>query len=278
MFDPLNRITCHALIGPKSVGERDMAANHFANLNERDLVLLDRGYPAFWLFKLILSRNAQFCARISDKKWKIIRRFIKSGKAEQIVFIDAPVTSLGACQARHLDTLPLQLRLLRIELDSGETEVLITSLTDFTEYPHALFAQLYHERWGVEEDYKIMKCRIEIENFTGKSVLSVYQDFHSAVFSKNIAAMLVFAVRDKVAQETKQRQYGYKANFTQALSTIRDSIVLLFQGTKRIVLDVISDILATLAKAVEPVRPGRKYQRNHKRSQRKNSLCYKPTL
>jgi hypothetical protein len=31
----------------------------------------------------------------------------------------------------------------------------------------------------VEEDYKAIKCRMELENFTGKSVLSVYQDFHA---------------------------------------------------------------------------------------------------
>ncbi len=32
MFDPLNRITTHALIGPKSTGEREMAASHFEHL------------------------------------------------------------------------------------------------------------------------------------------------------------------------------------------------------------------------------------------------------
>ncbi len=35
-----------------------------------------------------------------------------------------------------------------------------------------------------------MKCRLEVENFSGKSPLSVYQDFHAAVLSKNMTAML----------------------------------------------------------------------------------------
>ncbi|MFT5728440.1 MAG: hypothetical protein ACI8PB_002594 [Desulforhopalus sp.] len=34
MFDPLNRITSHALISPKSVGEREMAASHFKHLTD----------------------------------------------------------------------------------------------------------------------------------------------------------------------------------------------------------------------------------------------------
>ncbi len=62
-----------------------MAASHFEHLTNHDLVLLDRGYPAFWLFKLILSYNAHFCFRISNKRWKIIREFVKSGKREQVV-------------------------------------------------------------------------------------------------------------------------------------------------------------------------------------------------
>jgi hypothetical protein len=52
LFDPLNGITQthHALIALKSTSERELAAKHFEHHKERDLVLLDRGYPAFWQF------------------------------------------------------------------------------------------------------------------------------------------------------------------------------------------------------------------------------------
>ncbi len=278
MFDPLNKVTTHAIIAPKSKGERDLAASHFEHLTEQDLVLLDRGYPAFWLFKLILSRGAHFCARISTKKWKLIRRFMKSGKLEELVTLKIPYTSISSCQQHGLDTLSMQLRLVRVELESGESEVLITSLTNMEQYPHHVFASLYHERWPVEEDYKTMKCRIEIENFTGKSVLSVYQDFHARVFSKNITAMLTFAAQERVEQSGAGRKHSYQINFTQALSTMRDSIVLLFQRTGDGVLEIIDSLLTTFASAVEPVRPGRKYPRNQKRAHRKFYLTYKPIL
>jgi len=278
MFDPLNRITTHALIGPKSTGEREMAASHFEHITPLDLILLDRGYPAFWLFKLILFHGAHFCARISATKWKIVRKFIRSGKPEQLVTIEVPLTSISACTKRNLDTRPIRLRLIRIELDSGETEVLITSLTDTKQYPRELFADLYHERWAVEESYKVMKCRIEIENFTGQSELSVYQDFHSRVLSNNITAMMAYAAQDSVEQTTGCRQFPYQINFTHALSTMRDTIVLFFRKTGDMLQSLISDLLDTLASTVEPIRPGRSYPRNHKRSQRKFSQTYKPTL
>ena len=278
MFDPLNKITHHALIAPKSRGERELAIEHFQHLTKRDLVLLDRGYPAFWLFKLILFYQANFCARISCTKWKIIRQFTNSGRREQEIMLRPPATSIASCQNLQLDTHPIRLRLIRVELDSGESEVLITSLIDTEQYPHYLFAELYHDRWPIEEDYKVMKCRVEVENFSGKSSLSVYQDFHAAVFSKNITAIMVDAAREGVARATDSRTIEYKSNFTQALSTMRDTIVILLHGSRKIVLRVISDVLETIAKAVEPVRPGRKFPRNHKRAQRKCCLNYKPIL
>jgi hypothetical protein len=195
MFDPLIRITTHALISPKNVGERDLAAAHFKNLTAQDLVLLDRGYPAFWIFNLIISKDAQFCVRISVKKRKIVRKFIKSGKQNQVISLEAKKTSLIACQKHRLDSKPMRLRLVRVELESGETEELITSLTNAEEFPFQMFQELYFDRWPVEEDYKVMKCRIEMENFSGKSTLSVYQDFHALIFTKNITSMFAFAAQ-----------------------------------------------------------------------------------
>ena len=57
------------------------------------------------------------------------------------------------------------LRLIRVELDTGEIEVLITSLTNERKFPHEIFMDLYHKRWPVEVDYLFMKERIEIGNF-----------------------------------------------------------------------------------------------------------------
>jgi len=50
LFDVLNKVTIDALIYPKCSGERQLAAQHLCNARTGDLILLDRGYPAWWLF------------------------------------------------------------------------------------------------------------------------------------------------------------------------------------------------------------------------------------
>lgn len=130
-----------------------------------------------------------------------------------------------------------------------------------------------HHRWPVEEDYKLMQCRIEIENFTGKSVLSVYQDFHARVFSKNITAMLAFPARLSIEQENDKR-YPYQINFTQAISKMKDTIILLFNRPLDTVKNLISALHDLFVKTVEPVKPHRNFPRKHKIQK----MCFYPSF
>lgn len=276
MFDVVNKVSVDALISPKSTGERDLAIEHLKITVKGDLVLLDRGYPAFWLFKKILSRQADFCARISNTKWKQVNKFFQSGKKEEIVFINPSYSAVKRCRELGLDTTPIPLRLVRIELENGETEILITSLTDPDLFPHSRFSALYHLRWPVEEDYKTMKCRIEVENFSGKSILSVNQDFHAKIFSKNLTAVLSIPAKEVIRQESQNKQYEYQLNFTQALSRMKDTIVLLFTKAKSAVKDIIVKLHNIFVKTIEPIRPGRKYPRKSKVQRKGFYMCYKP--
>jgi len=170
---------------------------------------------------------------------------------------------------------PLKLRLIRIQ-NKGQVQVLITSLIDTKEYPIEIFRYLYHHRWPVEEDYKTIKCRLELENFSGKSVLSVYQDFHAKVFTKNLVWIMAFPANNALQRKSKNRKYAYQINFTQALSKSKGVIGLLFHETVSKILYLIAELQNIFQRTIEPIRPGRKYPRNHKVSRRKFFPAYKP--
>lgn len=78
--------------------------------------------------------------------------FVASGRREGVIDLPPGVAAKQECQARNLSSQPLQVRLVRIEPDSGEVEVLITFLLDAKRYPYAVFKELYHQRWPAEED------------------------------------------------------------------------------------------------------------------------------
>ena len=275
LFDVLNRVTVDAIISPYKTGERELLRRHLVNLLPNDLLLLDRGYPAYWVFNLIISQGSNFCARISHQ-WKVVREFVDSGLSETLIDLVPSYQSRVESIEMGLDTTPLKLRLIRVELDSGEIEVLITSLIDDQKYPFEIFKELYHKRWPVETDYLFMKQRIELGNFSGKTALSVYQDFHAKVFAKNLTFIIASPAQDVVTAQSENKKYDYQINFTEALSKSKDTIFLLFERPKDIVVYLIQQIQELFISSTEPIRLGRKFKRNHKMNKREYYMNYKP--
>lgn len=274
LFDVLNRVTLDAQIAPKAEGERILAERHWACLTAGDLVLLDRGYPAFWLFAGIRQRQADFCARLSVSDWTVAKRFVGSGQAAQWVTLSPSAEARQACQARHLPCTPLPVRLVRVSLPTGEVEVLATSLLEASLWPYAWFADLYQRRWPVETDYRTMKSRLELENWTGLSVEAVYQDFHANIFTKNLAALLAQPAQAVVAAQHAAQAHPYQVNFANLLSKCKDTVVaLLTQTPCRIWLDALwQQMLCT----VEPIRPNRSFPRRPRVKPKRFAMPYKP--
>ena len=152
----------------------------------------------------------------------------------------------------------------------------MTSLLDKETYPYAIFKDLYHQRWGVEEDYKLMKSRLTIENFSGVSVEAVLQDIHAKLLTKNIAAVAIFEA-DKVKDEKyKHRKHHYKINFTYTLSQLKDNMVRFLlcsapHNLSRLLIEKISTV-------VDAYRPDRSFIRIDKRNRwnrPKYNMAYK---
>ena len=274
LYDVINKLSIDVLTAPFSTGERTLAASHLEHATTRDLILYDRGYPAFWLFALHLQRGIPFCARVSVDFSNLIRNFVTPKHKDAIVIFPVSDASVAECKARSIPLHPITLRLIRIELDSGETEVLITSLLDAKRFPRKTFLNLYHQRWFVEEDYKVMKSRIEIENFSGLSVEAVKQDIHAKILTKNLAAIAIVEA-DVLAQEKyKHRKRTYKINFTYTLSQLKDNIIRFTLCV--IPSDLISIFIQHIAGFVNAVRPERKFERNMKKINRKrHHIAYK---
>ena len=275
-YDVLNHMTLAAEISPNSIGEREMALEHLAASESiNDLVLLDRGYPGFCFFRQILDSKRQFCARIAVGSWtSITEPFLESGLTEQIIEYKPSKEIKTECNRLGLSCDPMTLRLIRIELSSGETEILITSLTDCEELSYHLFEELYHLRWPVEEAYKILKCRIEIENFSGKSLLAVKQDFFANVLLFDITSILIHPIDQEADSKSSTTKLDYKVNRTEALRKMKHfGILMLFRGQ-------ISNIIKRLHKFfihnLTAIRKNRTFTRKKNRKKIKFSFAYKP--
>jgi hypothetical protein len=274
-YDLLNNLTIDAQLSTYDDNEHNLALQHAAIFEQGDLTLYDRNYASFWLFALLMNKKTHFCARLKIGSWKVAKQLSDSGNKEITTKIYPSKASAKKCKELGLSTAPITLRFICIELSTGEKEVLVTSLVDTDEYPYQVFPSLYQLRWQVEESYKTMKSRLEIENFSGKSCLAVAQDFHAKIFSCNLTSILVSATGQMVEQVCQRRKRKYKPNFTQALNRMKNSIVLLFCREPEIVEGYLDELTSLFAANLEPVRADRHYERNFRKSKRIYPMPYK---
>ena len=277
MFDVLNKVTVDAIISPKNQGERELAAYHLLKLQPKDLLLVDRGYPAHWFFKAVLGMDAQFCARISPEQSGVVKQFYQSKKSDEIVQLHPTLTSKRKCQELGFDADPIVVRLIRIEHDPKTVQVLVTSLIDSKAYPKSIFKDLYHKRWPVEEDYKALKFRLQVENFSGKTVHSVYQDFHAKVFSKNLTAVIATTTRKTIIEKSRHLKFIHQINFAQALARMKNTIILLFSCHRDKTIEYIRLLRKVFIQTTEPIKPNRKFPRINQIRRPRFFVCYKTT-
>ena len=140
-------------------GERQFLFEHLDLLSPDDLLLPDRGYPCRWLVALLNQRALKFCMRIDNASgFACVRTFMRSKAREQIVMLPAP--NKRDALDYECPRQPQRVRLVRNVSPSGEQRVLMTNLFDSERFPADCFAELYHQRWGIEEAFKRLKHRL----------------------------------------------------------------------------------------------------------------------
>lgn len=76
------------------------------------------------------------------------------------------------------------------------------------------FKELYFKRWGIEVKYNEIKNKLQIENFTGKTPISIEQDFYATMYLTNMVALAKKHANQEIekANEDKNLKYEYKVN------------------------------------------------------------------
>jgi DDE family transposase len=266
LYDVLNNLVLHGVLAPYTTSERDLARQHLGHCGRKDLVIYDRGYPSYELMNQVVSTGAHFLMRCKHSFNQHVLDLLASDQQSALVSMAAGKrTDKGG---------RIQVRLVKVVLDSGEIETLITSLLDEKEHPTQLFKDLYNKRWGVEQFYDVVKNIVCVENFTGHTDRVILQDFHGALLMCNIHSLLVSEAEEEIPQKTGRRKYDRKINKTVSFGFMKDAMVsLLVQPDPQIRIDGLKDLFL---RNTIPIRPGRSFPRDHNKHKARTKPKYFP--
>ena len=184
LYDVLNDIVINVRIAPLTTDERLLAELHIDHgmaviSGSNNVIIFDRGYPSFDLIKKLETQNIKYVMRC---------------RAKFNLGIDNQESPDGNVRITKNDDY-IYIRVIKLKLDNGEPETLITNTTD-TGFSLESFKKLYFMRWPVETKYDIVKNKLLLENFTSRTVEGIEQDFYAVMYLTNIAATAAYDVNN----------------------------------------------------------------------------------
>jgi hypothetical protein len=231
IYDVLNRMGLDARLVSSKRGEIELGIEQLSVLKPEDLCLLDRGFTGFEILARIRHQGGHFVARCSTASFGPSQEMF----AHDVAGVSRTVT-IRACstQQRTMRQLgmptELVMRFVSVRLSTGELEVLVTSLYDEEKYPTECFAALYHQRWGIETFYLMLKSRLELENWTGETVEAICQDFHGCVLLANLESLLTRSAQEVLTRRKTPQAHEQRVNRSVSYHALKCRLFDLLQS------------------------------------------------
>lgn len=230
LYDLLNKLALKAQLSPYRTGELSQAKDLCAAADSGDIIIADRGYGSVAFMSCIKASGADFVIRLSANSFKASRELFEAKQAGKSVICKLKVKkdSLGPSKGEVITV-----RLVSIDIPgTGEREVIVTSLLDEATFPTSLFGWLYHQRWGIETYYHQLKNRLDLENFTGRTVESIYQDFYALLFISNFESVLTSPAQKSLNTTKKASSLDKQINHSVSYHLIKEYALDLFFSTQ----------------------------------------------
>lgn len=269
MYDLLNNYIVDTVIKPYQSDEIKMMQENLQIAKElvddyKIIRIMDRGYVSLEDIYLSQLNNDKYIVRIKKKDFGVERKNITTN--DEIINIGYVRTRMYYYENKNPELIEylksgnlLNVRIVNIVLSTGETETLITNLSE-NEMTYEEINELYRLRWGIETSYHYLKESMKIETITSSNEDIIKQDILSQMFVFNILQ----SFQNDAEEEIKQENYKHKMkiNINMATGYIKQYLIyILLEDDSETRDNYMSILYEKILKHIVPIRPNRKYER-----------------
>ena len=222
-YDVLNNIAIKTVLAEVSnCCETDLAIESLDSFGGNDLLIYDRAYAGYPFLVALNKQEKKYLIRCSRSAFAAAQAMFKDDSPMSLITtINAPTNHAKQIREQGLPA-SIKVRLVKVILSTGEPEVLVTSLMDEEKFPAEIFTELYHYRWGVETFFSKLKGRLGLENFTGKSVEAIKQDFWSTIMISNLETIMTGDIEEEVNNEIDDTKSNKAINKAVSFNAIKN--------------------------------------------------------
>ena len=287
LFDLENKLVLSSTLKRFNDSERTLAKWNIDNMLSfghdriRNLILFDRAYASADLVDYLQDKDIKYVMRVSLAFWNEV---ISTTTPDENVQVK--ITKTRFRQLRDQGTfIPVgtvfEVRVLRIELSSGEIEILMTNLTS-DELSYEESKPLYFKRWGIETQFDTLKNKFEIENFSGEKPLIIEQDFYATVLLSNMASLMEQEAEEALQKKNKDKTLKYetyKINTNLLVGKMKNRFIEIILEEDNEEKDrMYQRFIEDLQRNFVPIIPGRTFTRKKKSKSNKYAKTKRRSL
>jgi hypothetical protein len=255
-FDVLNCVIARLWLKNKRIQEIRLVAPHLEQIPKDVLSIYDRHYGSQLLVFLHQRYGSNCLVRMKTRSTAHqISAFLESGKKDHIVtetLKENAWRELRKMAINKSNYHQITYRLIRVELSTGETQVLLTTLLSPL-FTVADFAWLYGKRWGVETCFDQLKNLFKAPVFSGYSALVCKQDLWSVAILFNLQTVVITAAEPELKKRSAKRKIPYQINRNVSLDSLKRKLHSLFLSTVKTLKSTLNFLLERFLKSIERV-------------------------
>jgi hypothetical protein len=265
-------------LGPysgKESGETALFRQLLDRLKSGDVVLADRYFCSYFMIALLRGLGVDVVMRQHQCRDTDFRRGRRLGPGDHVVTWLRPQRPEWMDHETY-EQMPesLEVREVHVRVEQPgfrvDSLIAVTTLTDADAYTRADIAELYHKRWLVELDIRVLKTTLGMDVLRCKSPEMAAKEMWACLLAYNLIRQSM--LQAALAKDLSPRQLS----FTAAMQKIAASWVTVLMCDENRARALIDTHLGDMAKNIIGDRPDRVEPRAVKRRPKPHPLLTKP--
>lgn len=234
IYDIENGFMLDALIKDCGEGEKELAKKNIENTSkilnlEKCIIIFDRGYPGIDLIWYLEKLKIKYIFRLQTKMYEEEKNSMKT--EDEWVNLNVAGDRLRKISDIEIkeelkSQKTLKVRMSKVILDTGEIEYLLSNISQDIIQPEDM-KETYFKRWQIEIGYDILKNKMHLENFTGKTKITIEQDFYAQIYTFNVLQDIKNTNTQRIQEKhlNKNLKYKYKVNINILAGWLKNILI-----------------------------------------------------
>lgn len=264
LFDVFNKFfldlqICNVQENEPDAAERNLKALKRIGIEQKAIVIFDRGYPSFEIMYYLEKLGLKYIIRLPSTGFNKERASAKTNDEEISLEINNDRLRNVKSKNHELYKEMKNLKVINTRLVS-ETTPSGQKFSVFTNLPAEISGEeicnAYFFRWKIEEAYHTLKNKMKFESVSGQASIYVEQDFLAQIYIYNMMEDMIEFVEDELLK-TEERKSKYQMHLNENMAVgifSQDFIKILIEEDWRIRYKLMKALEKDMQKYLLPKR------------------------